>query len=150
MFDESAEIVITREEANAFYDQVCQLRRPDGKTMSQTEIGEHLGVDQNSVSRNQGDRKVGKDVLEEMYKKISDIVVLRRKPNRRQRAWWKAIHRAKLQGVSSRPIAKNPDMSRNTVRKYLAAESPEMIRPVVTPRRYRPAIMADDTKGHNR
>ena len=68
MFDESAEIVITPEEANAFFDQVCQLRRPDGKTMSQTEIGEHLGVDQSSVSRNQGDRKVGKDVREEMYK----------------------------------------------------------------------------------
>ena len=54
------------------------------------------------------------------------------------------------QGVSNRAIAKNLGMSRNTVRKYLAAESPEMIGAVVTPRRYRPVIMADDTKGQNR
>ncbi len=75
---------------------------------------------------------------------------LRRKPNRRQRAWWKAIHRAKLQGVSNRAIAKNLGMSRNSVRKYLAAETPEMIGAVVTPRRSESATMADDTKGQNR
>ena len=43
------------------------------------------------------------------------VSVLRRKPNRRQRAWWKAIHRAKLQGTSNRAIAKNLGISRNTV-----------------------------------
>ena len=76
--------------------------------------------------------------------------VLRRRPNRRQRAWWKAIHRAKLEGVSNRGIARNLGMSRNTVRKYLAAESPEMIGAVVTPRSPRSGTMADDTKGQNR
>ena len=65
-------------------------------------------------------------------------------------AWWKAIHRAKLQGVSNRGIARNLGMSRNTVRKYLAAESPEMIGAVVTPRSPRSGTMADDTKGQNR
>ena len=78
------------------------------------------------------------------------VTVLRRKPNRRQRAWWKAIHRAKLQGVSNREIAKNLGMSRNTVRKYLAAETPEMVGAVVAPRRSRSVTMADDTKGQNR
>ncbi len=54
-------------------------------------------------------------------------MALTRKPNKRQRAWWKAIHRARLQGLSKRAIAKNLGISRNTVKKYLAAESPEMV-----------------------
>ena len=74
------------------------------------------------------------------------VTVLRRKPNRRQRAWWKAIHRAKLQGISNRGIARNLGMSRTTVKKYLAAESPEMVGAVVTPRGARPVTMADDRK----
>ena len=78
------------------------------------------------------------------------VTVLRRKPNRRQRAWWKAIHRAKLQGTSNRAIAKNLGISRNTVRKYLAAESPEMVGAVVTPRIRRSDTMANYTNGHNR
>ena len=78
------------------------------------------------------------------------VTVLRRKPNRRQRAWWKAIHRAKFQDVSNRAIARNLGMSRNSVRKNLAAESPEMTGAVVTPRRSESATMADDTKGQNR
>lgn len=55
----------------------------------------------------------------------------RRKPNRRQRTWWKAIHQARLRGVSIRGIANELGMSRNTVRKYLAAEAPEMVGSVV-------------------
>ena len=62
------------------------------------------------------------------------ITVLRRKPNRRQRAWWKAIHRAKLQGTSNRTIAKNLGISRNTVKNTWPAESPEMVGAVVSPR----------------
>ena len=78
------------------------------------------------------------------------VTVLRRKPNRRQRAWWKAIHRAKLQGTSNRAIAKNLGISRNTVKKYLAAESPKMVGAVVTPRIRRSVTMANYTNGHNR
>ena len=78
------------------------------------------------------------------------VTVLRRKPNRRQRAWWKAIHRAKLQGTSNRAIAKNLAISRNTVKKYLAAESPEMVGAVVTPRIRRSDTMANYTNGQNR
>ena len=73
--------------------------------------------------------------------------MLRRKANRRQSAWWKAIHRAKLQGVSSRGIARNLGMSRNTVRKYLAAETPEMVGAVVRADAFRSATMANDTNG---
>ena len=76
--------------------------------------------------------------------------VLRRKPNRRQRAWWKAIHRARLQGTSKRAIAKNLGISRNTVKKYLEAESPEMVGAVVTPRIRRSDTMANYTNGQNR
>ena len=78
------------------------------------------------------------------------VSVLRRKPNRRQRARWKAIHRAKLQGTSNRAIAKNPGISRNTVKKCLAAESPEMVGAVVTPRIRQSINMADYTNGQNR
>ena len=78
------------------------------------------------------------------------VTVLRRKPNRRQRAWWKAIHRAKLQGTSNRAIAKNLGISRNTVKKYLAAESPEMVGAVVTPRIRQSDTMANYTNGQNR
>lgn len=72
--------------------------------------------------------------------------MLRRKPNKRQRAWWKAIHRARLQGLSKRAIAKNLGISRNTVKKYLAAESPEMVGAVVTPR-IRPLLNLDMKDG---
>ena len=75
------------------------------------------------------------------------VTVLRRKPNRRQRAWWKAIHRAKLQGTSNRAIAKNLGISRNTIKKYLAAESLEMVGAVVTPRIRRSDTMANYTNG---
>ena len=66
------------------------------------------------------------------------------------RAWWKVIHRAKLQGTSNRAIAKNLGNSRNTVKKYLAAESPEMVGAVVTPRIRRSDTMANYTIGQNR
>ena len=78
------------------------------------------------------------------------VTVLRRKPNQRQRAWWKAIHRAKLQGTSNRAIAKNLGISRNTVKKYLAAGCPEMVGAVVTPRIRRSVTMANYTNGQNR
>ena len=73
--------------------------------------------------------------------------VLRRKANRRQSAWWKAIHRAKLEGVSTRRTAWNLGMSRNTARKYLAAETVEMVGAVVRADAFRSATMANDTNG---
>ena len=78
------------------------------------------------------------------------VNVLRRKPNRRQRARWKAIHRAKLDGVSARGIARSLGMSRNMVRKYLVADSPEMVGAVVRSRGSRPATLTTCTKGRNR
>ena len=48
-------------------------------------------------------------------------------PNRRQRAWWKAIHQARVRDASIRGIARDLGMSRITVRKYLAAEEPEIV-----------------------
>ena len=69
----------------------------------------------------------------------------RLKPNQRQRAWWMAVHEARLMGVSIRGIARELDMSRNTVRKYLAATDPDMVGTVV---RFGPP--PSDTMGHHR
>lgn len=54
-----------------------------------------------------------------------------RQPTPRQQAWWDAIQDAKHQGFSLRAIARDLGISRNTVRKYVAADSP----PVYSPRR---------------
>ena len=54
-------------------------------------------------------------------------VATRKKPNQRQRAWWKAIHKASNKGMSIRGIAKDLGMSRNSVRKYLRADKPEKV-----------------------
>ena len=56
-----------------------------------------------------------------------DVIRERRKPNRRQRAWWNAVHDASNRCVSVRGIARELGMSRNTVRKYLAAEGPDLV-----------------------
>ena len=77
------------------------------------------------------------------------ITVLRKKPDRRQRAWWEAIHRAKLRGTSNRAIAKNQGISRITVKKYLVAGSPEMVGAIVTPGIRRSETMANYTNGQN-
>ena len=62
------------------------------------------------------------------------VTELHRNTNPRQRDWRKTIHRAKLEVVSTRAIARNLGMSRNTVRKYLAADSPEMVGAIVKSR----------------
>ena len=49
---------------------------------------------------------------------------LQRKPTPTQQARWEAVQQAKSQGLSLRAIARELGMSKNTVAKYLKAESP--------------------------
>ena len=58
-------------------------------------------------------------------------IISRRKPTPRQRARWQAVQRAKLNGLSIRGIARELGMHRDTVRRYMADESPPMMRPRV-------------------
>ena len=55
-----------------------------------------------------------------------------REATRRKQALWKAVHHAKLQGVSLRGIAKELGISRNAVRKYVYSPALPVNR---TPRR---------------
>ena len=50
----------------------------------------------------------------------------RRKPTPLQTARWKAVQRAKRKGLSIRGIARELGIHRDTVRKYMSAESPRM------------------------
>ena len=68
------DIVVTMEDANAYFDHVNSLRRPDGKKMSQTEKGKILGVNQSTFSRNATRRKAGKDITDDMYEAIGKIL----------------------------------------------------------------------------
>ena len=52
----------------------------------------------------------------------------RRKPTPRQRARWKVVQEAKRRGLSLRAIARELGISRITVRKYVAARGPPMVR----------------------
>ena len=51
-----------------------------------------------------------------------------REASPRKQALWKAIHHARLQGVSLRDIAKQLGISRNTVRKYVDLPTPPVNR----------------------
>ena len=55
-----------------------------------------------------------------------------RKPTPLQTARWKAVQRAKRKGLSIRGIARELGIHRETVRKYMNAESPLMARPRMT------------------
>ena len=68
------EIVITMEEANAHFDQVCQLRHTKGKKFSQDEIGALLGVNQSTVSRNKRRRRAGEDISDDLFEIIANIL----------------------------------------------------------------------------
>ena len=59
----------------------------------------------------------------------------------RKQALWKAVHHAKLQGVSLRGIAKQLGISRNTVRKYV-----DLPAPPINPTRRRAAHLATQDK----
>ena len=52
-----------------------------------------------------------------------------RKPTRKQLARWKAVHEANRRGLSIRGITKETGIHRKTVRKYLEADSPPLMRP---------------------
>ena len=49
---------------------------------------------------------------------------LHRTPTQTQQARWEAVQLAKEQGLSLRPIARHLGMSRDTVGKYLKADTP--------------------------
>ena len=63
----------------------------------------------------------------------------------RKQALWKAVHHARLQGVSLRGIAKQLGISRNTVRKYVDLPAPPINR---TPRRTTQSVTQHHTNGH--
>ena len=49
-----------------------------------------------------------------------------RKPTPKQVARWEAVHAAQRRGLSIRGITRETGVHRNTVKKYLKAESPPM------------------------
>ena len=63
----------------------------------------------------------------------------------RKQALWKAVHHARLQGVSLRGIAKQLGISRNTVRKYVDLPAPPINR---TPRLTTQSVTQFHTNGH--
>ena len=81
---------------------------------------------------------------------LQTVIRARHKPNQRQRARWNAVHDARNRGVSVRGIAKELGMSRNTVRKYLAATDPDMVGTVVRIGPSPSDTMGFHRNGHNR
>ena len=63
----------------------------------------------------------------------------------RKQALWKAVHHARLQGVSLRGIARELGISRNTVRKYVDSPAPPVNR---TRRRAAHLATQDKTNGY--
>ena len=63
----------------------------------------------------------------------------------RKQALWKAVHHARLQGVSLRGIARDLGISRNTVRKYIDSPAPPVNR---TARRAAYLATHDKSNGH--
>ena len=68
-----------------------------------------------------------------------------REASPRKQALWKAVHHARLQGVSLRGIARELGISRNTVRKYVALPAAPVNR---TQRRAAYLATLDKTGGH--
>ena len=63
----------------------------------------------------------------------------------RKQAMWKAVHHARLQGVSLRGIAKQLGIPRNTGRKYVDLPAPPINQ---TPRRTTQSVTQHHTNGH--
>ena len=49
---------------------------------------------------------------------------LHRMPTATQQARWEAVHKARKQGLSLRAISRTLGIAKNTVKKYMSAESP--------------------------
>ena len=73
MVAEFVEISLTIEQANDYFDRVCQLRQPNGKPLNQRQIGDLLDVNQSTVSRNRKNCKVGEDISDDLFEVIADI-----------------------------------------------------------------------------
>ena len=67
------------------------------------------------------------------------VTTTRRKPTFLQRERWKAVQQAKLRGLSIRGMARELGIHRETVRRYIDAESPPTRRPPAIP----PAAASD-------
>ena len=61
------------------------------------------------------------------------VVASRREPTFLQQERWKAVQQAKLQGMSIRRMARELGIHRDTVRRYIDADSPPTRRPPATP-----------------
>ena len=82
---------------------------------------------------------------EEAEPRRSDAPPPPREATPRKQALWKAVHHARLQGVSLRGIARDLGISRNTVRKYIDSPAPPVNR---TARRAAYLAAQDKTNGH--
>ena len=63
---------------------------------------------------------------EAVYRERKKATPLPRKPTPKQIARWEAVHAANRKGLSIRGITRETGVHRNTVKKYLKAESPPM------------------------
>ena len=61
------------------------------------------------------------------------VIASPRKPTFLQQERWKAVQQAKLQGMSIRRMARDLGIHRETVRRYIDAESPPTRRTPATP-----------------
>ena len=61
------------------------------------------------------------------------VVASPRRPTFLQQERWKAVQQAKLQGMSIRRMARELGIHRDTVRRYIDADSPPPRRPPATP-----------------
>ena len=63
---------------------------------------------------------------EAVYRERKKAAAMPRKPTPKQVARWEAVHEAQRRGLSIRGITRETGVHRNTVKKYLKAESPPM------------------------
>ena len=70
-YEDIEDIPITQEEVNAYFNQILQLRHPDGKLMSQKEVSDLLGVNQSTVSRNKDRLRKGENVSDALFEAIA-------------------------------------------------------------------------------
>ena len=81
-----------------------------------------------SLDRERAEENDRDDSAAKVRKKATSVP---RKPTPKQIARWEAVHAAKRRGLSIRAITRETGIHRNTVRKYLKADSPPMNRPRV-------------------